>query len=105
MCYNVCVNRLVPIQSELGAICGRFGVRRLSLFGSVLRGQETSTSDVDLLVEFIPGRTPDLFTLAELERELSSLFGGRAIDLRTSEDLSRHFRAEVISSAELLYAA
>jgi predicted nucleotidyltransferase len=57
--------------------------RRLSLFGSVLKGVERTNSDVDLLVEFVPGKEPRLPGLAEIEAELSALLGGRCGDLRT----------------------
>jgi hypothetical protein len=62
-------------------------------------------SDVDLLVEFEPDAIPGLFGMARLERELSALFGGRKVDLRTPEDLSRYFRQQVLDEAEVLYEA
>ncbi|MGH3926187.1 MAG: nucleotidyltransferase family protein, partial [Pseudonocardiaceae bacterium] len=82
----------------------RRGTRRLSLFGSALRDDFTDRSDVDLLVEFEPDRTPGLFRLASMERELESLIG-RPVDLRTYHDLSKHFRDNVTATAQLLYAA
>jgi hypothetical protein len=57
-----------------------------------------------MLVEFEPGRVPGFFRLFDLEKELSSLFNGRKLDLRTPEDLSRYFREEVIAKAEIHYA-
>jgi len=80
------------------------GIRRLALFGSVLRGEETPASDVDLLVEFEEGRTPGLLGLAELGLELGAVLG-REVELRTYEDLSRYFRDEVRARARVLYAA
>jgi predicted nucleotidyltransferase len=62
-------------------------------------------SDVDLLVEFEPGQEPGLLGLAEIEMELSALLGGRRIDLRTPNDLSRHFRDEILRTARVQYAA
>jgi predicted nucleotidyltransferase len=62
-------------------------------------------SDLDLLVEFEPGRVPSLIRLAGMERELSALFGGREIDMRTYGDLSRYFRDEVRAEAVTLYDA
>ncbi len=82
----------------------RHGVRRLALFGSVLRGEETPASDIDLLIEFETGRTPGLLGLAEMELELGAVLG-REVELRTYEDLSRHFREEVRAQARVLYAA
>lgn len=80
------------------------GIRRLALFGSVLRGEDTPASDVDLLVEFQEGRTPGLLRMAELELELGAVLG-REVELRTYEDLSRHFRDDVRAQARVLYAA
>jgi predicted nucleotidyltransferase len=62
-------------------------------------------SDIDLLVEFEPDHTPSLLQMARLERELSAFFGGRKIDLRTKEDLSRYFRDAVVASAKVIYHA
>jgi hypothetical protein len=59
---------------------------------------------VDLLVEFEAGHKPGLIGLAGIEAELSALAAGRRIDLRTAEDLSRHFRDEVVRTAEVQYA-
>ena len=91
-------------REELEAICRRRAVKRLALFGSVLRDDFRPDSDVDVLVEFEPGAEPGLFGLARMERELSGLFDGRKVDLRTVEDLSRYFRAEVLRDSEVLYA-
>jgi len=57
-----------------------------------------------VLVEFEPERTPSLLGIARLERELSPFFGGRKVDLRTREDLSRYFRQKIIEEAEVQYA-
>jgi predicted nucleotidyltransferase len=91
--------RLFQDQVALVALCQRYAIRRLSLFGSVLKGTARPDSDVDLLVEFIPGSAPGLLGLAEIEMDLSGLLGGRRVDLRTPADLSRHFRHEVVSTA------
>jgi len=58
---------------------------------------------VDVLVDFEPGRTPGFFKLFEMEEELSGLFGGRKVDMRTPEDLSRYFRDKVVAGAEVQY--
>ncbi|HEY1931516.1 MAG TPA: nucleotidyltransferase family protein [Acetobacteraceae bacterium] len=92
-------------RAALAALCRQHHIRRLSLFGSVLKGTAGPNSDVDLLVEFEPGHVPGMLRLGGIEAELSSLLGGRRVDLRTPQDLSRHFRAEVVSAAELQYAA
>ncbi len=73
-------------------------------FGSVLREDFDCDSDIDVLVEFQNGHVPGFLKLAQLERELSPFLGNRRVDLRTSEDLSRYLRNEVVASAEVLYA-
>jgi len=75
------------------------------LFGSVLKGTSGPHSDVDLLVEFVPGSEPGLMRLAAIEAEFSALLGGRRVDIRTAADLSRHFRDEVVRTAAVQYAA
>jgi predicted nucleotidyltransferase len=91
-------------DATLAAFCRKHSIRRLSLFGSMLKGTASPESDVDLLVEFEPGQKPGLLALAAMEDELSRLLGGRRVDLRTAEDLSRHFRDEVVRTAEVKYA-
>jgi uncharacterized protein len=97
--------RLFADRGKLVTLCKRHGIHRLSLFGSVLKETARHDSDVDLLVEFEPGCEPGLFKLAGIEAELSVLLGGRRVDLRTAEDLSSHFRKEVLSVADEQYAA
>lgn len=94
-----------PDQQALQAACKRHHIRKLSLFGSTLKRTDRPGSDVDLLVEFEPGSEPGLLALAGIEAELSALLGGRAVDLRSPQDLSRHFRDEVLRTAEVQYAA
>ena len=91
-------------RAELAAFCRANGIRRLSIFGSAVRDDFGPHSDVDVLVEFEPGRTPGLLGIAGMEIELSALFGGRKVDMRTPEDLSRYFRQEVVDTAEVQYA-
>jgi uncharacterized protein len=94
-----------PDNAALEAVCRRYRIRRLSLFGSRLKGTDRPDSDVDLLVEFEPDARPSLLTMAEIELELSPLLGGRKVDLRTAGDLSRYFRDEVVRMAEPQYEA
>ena len=84
--------------------CQKHSIRRLSLFGSQLEGHPHLDSDIDLLVEFDHGKEPGLLGLAGMEQELSAILGGRPVDLRTPNDLSRHFRDEVIRSSQVQYA-
>ena len=96
----------LPIDREaLAGLCRRHRIRRLSLFGSVLTEKAGPDSDVDFLVEFEPEARPSLLTMANIEIELSALLGGRRVDLRTPQDLSRYLRDEVVRSAEVQFAS
>lgn len=97
--------RLAISEADLGKFCRTHGIRRLSLFGSTLKGTAGSDSDVDLLVEFEQGRIPGLLGLAAMEAELSDLMGGRRVDLRTPNDLSYQFRESALKAAEVQYGA
>jgi len=90
-------------EAELAAVCLRYHVRRLSAFGSVLRPDFSPESDVDLIVEFEPGRTPGL-AFFRLESVLSALFG-RRVDLNTPASLCPYFRDRVLFEARDLYVA
>jgi len=97
------MHRLPVSAEQLAEFCRKHHIKKLSLFGSVLKGTAQPDSDVDLLVEFEPGFRIGLIGLAGVELELSELMG-RKVDLRSAGDLSRYFREEVVRSAELLYA-
>ena len=99
------MNNLQLEDSVLMRFCAQHRIKRLSLFGSTAAGRARADSDVDLLVEFEPGQEPGLLGIAEMEHELSSLLGGRRIDLRTPSDLSSYFRDEVLRSARVQYAS
>jgi uncharacterized protein len=92
-------------HEALAALCRRHHVRRLSLFGSTLKGIDRPNSDVDLLVEFEPDARPTFLTMAKIERELSPLVGGRKVDLRTANEISRYFRDDVVRTAQVEYEA
>lgn len=89
-------------HQAIADFCQRHSICRLALFGSVLREDFRSDSDVDVLVEFKAGRVVGLIRLAGIEQELSEILGRKA-DLRTAADLSRYFRDEVVRTAEVLY--
>lgn len=89
-------------NDKIASICRQYHVRRLALFGSVLRADFRPDSDVDVLVEFESNHTPGFLGLARIERELAQIIG-RAVDLRTPEGLSRHFRQAVLEHAEVHY--
>lgn len=91
-------------QSWLSDFCRRYHVRRLSFFGSALTERFNSESDVDVLVEFDPGRTPGFFTIGGMMQELTDKLGRQA-DVRTIEDLGRGIREEALATAETAYVA
>jgi len=93
---------LIIPPGKLKAFCQLHHIKSLALFGSILHDDFRPDSDIDVLVEFETGKTPGFFTIAEMEDELSGLFGNRKIDLRTPQDLSHHFRERVMSEAVVL---
>ena len=90
-------------EEQIAAFCRTNGIRRLALFGSVLRADFRPESDVDVLVEFKPGVQVGL-AFIRMQDELSALLG-RSVDLHTPGSLSRYFRNEVLKEAETLYVA
>jgi predicted nucleotidyltransferase len=97
-------NAKIEIPKEkIADFCKKHHIRKLSLFGSVISDHFTQDSDIDVLVEFEQGQIVGLLRLAGMELELSEILG-RKVDLRTPADLSRFFRDEVLSTAEVQYA-
>ena len=95
----------VSIDREaVSAFCKRHHIARLALFGSVLRDDFEPDSDVDVLVEFLPGHIPGL-RFVTIEREFSELLHGRRVDMVTPKFLNPRIRDEVLSAAEPLYVA
>jgi len=90
-------------KKRVGEFCRLNHIRRLSLFGSVIRDDFRPESDVDVLVEFEPEAKVGFFRMAGMESDLSQIFG-RKVDMRTPLELSRYFRADVMKSAEVQYA-
>jgi len=91
-------------QDRLVELCRQYRVRELSVFGSVARGEMRPASDVDILVEFLPGAEIDLVDFAGLMLELSKLVG-RKVDLVSKNGLKPLIRSSVLAEARLLYAA
>lgn len=87
----------------IASFCRRHHIRKLALFGSVLRNDFGPESDVDVLVEFEPGHTPGL-ALIRVQDELSALLGGRSVDLVTPKFLNHRIRDHILAEAEVLYA-
>jgi len=96
--------KLTVDKQNIAEFCRRHWITRLSVFGSALRDDFGPGSDVDVLVDFEQGHAPGFFRLFDMEQELSALFAGRKVDLRTPEDLSRYFRDRVVAQAEVQYA-
>ena len=90
-------------SDKLYKFCRDNGIKKLSLFGSILRDDFGPESDIDMLVEFMPGEIVGFFRLSRIERSLSDISGGRKVDLRTPEDLSGYFREKVVAESEELY--
>ena len=91
-------------RKALEKFCLKNGIKKLSLFGSVLQDDFGPESDIDILVEFMPGETVTFFTLLDMEEELSRMFGDRKVELKTPQDLNRYFRDRVIAAAEVHFA-
>jgi hypothetical protein len=90
-------------EGEIDSFCRRNRIKKLSFFGSVLRDDFSPASDVDVLVEFMPGTVVGFIRLAGMEIELSDILG-RKVDLRTPAELSRYFRQDVLNTAAVQYA-
>ena len=88
-------------QERVADFCRRHHIRKLSLFGSILRSDFRPESDIDVLVEFEPGHTPGLAFFG-MQEELSDILG-RKVDLHTPGFLSKYFRDQVLTEAEDQY--
>jgi len=90
-------------RAKLADFCRRHHIRKLSLFGSVLREDFGPHSDVDVLVEFAPGHTPGL-DIVDMGEELSALLGGRRVDMVNPKYLNQRLKSRVLDMAEVQYA-
>ena len=90
-------------KDKIAEFCRRHHIRKLALFGSVLRDDFGPGSDLDILVEFEPDHIPGL-EFFSMEAELSQILG-RKVDLNTPQFLSRHFRQQALAEAEVQYVA
>jgi uncharacterized protein len=88
----------------LRRFCVEKGIRRIRVYGSATRGDfDPARSDIDLLIDFLPGRTPG-FGFFALGDELAEILG-RKVDVNTEKMLSEHFREEALQQAKVLYDA
>lgn len=95
----------IPVsEARLAEFCREHGIRKLSLFGSVLTEDFRPDSDIDVLVEFEPSARIGYLGMARLQRKLTELLG-REVDLRTPAELSPYFREDVLGKAEVQFAA
>jgi predicted nucleotidyltransferase len=90
-------------REKAAAFCHAKGIRRMALFGSILRDDFRPESDIDVLVEFQPGVRVGL-AFIRIQDELSAILGHN-VELNTPGSLSKYFRTEVLNEAELLYVA
>lgn len=97
------LNNYINLVAALRDHAKQFGVKKISLFGSVLHGTAKADSDIDLLVEFKDKGEHGFFNILKLEEKLSKVFSGRKIDIRTEKDLSKYFRSSVKNEALVLY--
>ncbi len=104
MAETIQLGPVVIDESALRALCRTYQVRELSIFGSAARGEARADSDIDLLVEFLPGATVDLVDYAGLMLDLAKL-AGRKVDLVSKRGLKPLVRTSVLKDARLLYAA
>lgn len=91
-------------RDAVSGFCRRHPIARLGLFGSVLRDDFKPDSDVDVLVEFLPGHVPGL-RFVTIERECSERLHGRRVDMVTPKFVNPRIRENVLSAAEPLYVA
>jgi hypothetical protein len=90
-------------KDEVARLCRRHHIRKMSLFGSVLRDDFRPDSDIDVLVEFEPGHAVG-FDILDIEEELSRLFSGHKVDIVQERYLNRWLRGRVLATAEVQYA-
>jgi hypothetical protein len=91
-------------EGKVAEICRRYQVKELAVFGSAARGEMRPESDIDLLVDFLPEARPGLLGLSAMMREFSALLD-RHVDLAVKPALKPLIRPEVLSEAQVIYAA
>ncbi len=89
-------------QDKISDFCRRHSIRKMSLFGSVLRDDFKPDSDIDVLIEFEPGCTPGL-GIVDIEEELSHLLGNHRVDLVNPKYLNARIRDYVLANTEVFY--
>ena len=97
--------RLPVPYDRIADFCREYNIAWLALFGSVIRDDFTHESDIDIVLDFLPGRLPGLKFYWDMPNALSEMFGGRRVDIRTPRSLSKYFMDEVLYEAEVIYVA
>jgi predicted nucleotidyltransferase/DNA-binding transcriptional ArsR family regulator len=98
--------KLIPPLAKIKRLCRKFGISHLALFGSAARSEMTPESDIDLLVEFAPDSKVSLFEIPAIQEAFSAAFGGRKVDIATTEVLENPYRRKsILKDARVLYAS
>ena len=97
--------RVAALKPEIAAFCERNAIERMATFGSVTRDDFTAESDIDILVQFAPGKTVG-HEFIDIQDELARLLGHK-VDMYTFAAIARSrnplLRSEILGSAETLY--
>jgi predicted nucleotidyltransferase len=102
--YRARPTKLDVEKKKLEALCRKYRIRKLSVFGSAARGEATANSDVDLMVEFEPDKAPSLWDFPEMQKDFSALFGGRRVDLVPPQVMDNpHRRKSIARDLRVLY--
>src|SRR5574341_976040 len=96
------IDQITLPKEAISAFCKKHHIRKLSLFGSILRDDFTPESDIDVLVEFDPDQPVGFFEFCAMQDELSEIME-RKIDLHTPGSLSCHFQKKVLALAKVIY--
>ncbi|MGI9034610.1 MAG: nucleotidyltransferase family protein [Pyrinomonadaceae bacterium] len=91
-------------ENQISEICGRYKIRELSLFGSQARGDFSSKSDFDFLVEFEPEAEIGFIELGLIQEELETIVE-KPVDLVSKKGLKKLIREQVLEQSEIIYAA
>jgi uncharacterized protein len=92
-------------RDKIEAFCRKWNIKELALFGSVLREDFRTDSDIDVLVSFAPGGGIDFYNRIEMRDELAEIFG-RKVDLVEKEAVRNPFRRHnILTTREVVYAA
>ncbi|MGQ9799913.1 MAG: nucleotidyltransferase family protein [Ignavibacterium sp.] len=95
-------------EDKIKEICKRFFITELSLFGSALRNDFNDNSDIDLLIEFMPGSGISLFDIIDIQDEFKKLFG-RDVDIVSKNAIrrSRNYikKKQILENYKVIYAS